>query len=203
MNREAERRRARLPSADGERPQREGAELRRAVHQVLEVRRRERLRVRAGKQLRRHAPAGAGRRLEADVDGTLLETASPHQRGRHVDVCVRGVDRQVRAVRAIAEDAITDANVRRVLGNDPLMRCRVRHAQGGARRVRDADVEHVLRELMKRVASRRRAAHVQLERCRRQVGERELDLHPAMLGFREAQSIGNRRLSKRACGDRQ
>ena len=45
-----------------------------------------------------------GRLLERDARRPVLEPARPHQRRRHVDVGVRGVDAQVGAVHAIAED---------------------------------------------------------------------------------------------------
>src|SRR5688500_6671034 len=64
MQRDAEDGRA-AAVGDGKRAHRERAELRGAVHQVLEVRRGKRLRVRSWKQLRGHTPARALWLLEA------------------------------------------------------------------------------------------------------------------------------------------
>ena len=99
---------------------REGAELGWAVHQVLKVRCRERERVRSRHQLRGHAPPRACGRIEADGHRTRIEAARPHESGRHVDVRVRAVDREVRAVDAIAEDAIAHAHRAGVTADIPL-----------------------------------------------------------------------------------
>src|SRR5262249_46852489 len=50
-------------------------------------------------------------------------------------------------------------------------------------------VVDVLGEIVQRVAAGRGSAHAQLERVGWQLGERGLDLHPAMLRFREAKAV--------------
>ena len=104
-------------------PDRLRAELGRAVHQVLEVRRGERP---AG----RRSGTAASRRFQSEPSGgsnvtrtrTPFEAARPHQRRRHVHVRVRGVDAEVRAVDVVAEDLVDDAHGAVVLGDVPLVR---------------------------------------------------------------------------------
>src|SRR5580765_5948373 len=52
-------------------------------------------------------------------------------------------------------------------------------------------VVDVLREVVQRVAPRRRHAHAQLERRRVELGERGVDLQPVMLWFRNRHAIGD------------
>ena len=75
------------------------------------------------------------------------------------------------------------------------------HAQGDACRIGHMDIEHILCEFMYGISSRRRPAHMQLEGGCREVAERGFDLHPVVFWFREAQSIGDRRLREGGTGD--
>ena len=173
------------PRADRELADHDGPELCRTVHQVLQVRRGQLERVgdRSPRvvrrpvpvyvELRRHLPMFTGRLLERDDRGSILEAVRPHQRRRHIDVRVVGVDRQIRAVDAIA--------VHLVLHGDERV-----------------DVVHVLREVVQRIAARRRPAHSQLERRLRQLRERRFDLHPPMFRLGERQHVvhGRRRVKR-------
>ncbi len=59
-------------------------------------------------------------------------------------------------------------------------------------------VEHVLRELVHRVAARRRAAHPRLERPAGHVRKRHLDLRVVMFGCGERDAVRHRRLRESA-----
>ena len=154
-------------SRHGKHLESELAHLAGTVHQIRKIGRGERLLVGAGEQLRRHAPRGSGRALEADGRAPLLEAAYPHQRCRHVDVGVVGIDAQIRAVRSVAEHAIVDADGVRVRCDVPTIGIGAGHRQRAAALVGDPDIQHVLRELVKRVSPRRRSAHAQVHRDRR------------------------------------
>jgi hypothetical protein len=60
--------------------------------------------------------------------------------------------------------------------------------------VGDADIEHVLRKLMERIAAWRGSAHSQFEWTGRDGREHRLDLHQMVSGFREGETVRNRRL---------
>ena len=115
------------------------SELDRAVDQVLQVGRRERARIGRRMKLRRDLPRGRG--LERDAHRTILESARPHQRRGNIDVRVRGVDRQIRAVELIAEDLVADAHRAVVRRHVPLRRIR---ALGGKRHARAVVYLHVV-----------------------------------------------------------
>ena len=183
-----------------ERPQTERADLCRTVHEVLQVWRGVGKRIGTREELGPDLPARPWRRCEAHRRGPQLETAGPHQSCRHVDVRVGAVDTEVGAVDPIAENPVGDAHRPMVLCHVPLMRVRPRHRQRRACGVGHTDVEHVLGELVQRVASRRRAAHTQFERSRRHFVEAYLDVHQSMLSLGERQPILDRRL--RASGGR-
>ena len=194
MRRDTEHRRAVL-IGHGERAQRELAELGRAVHQVLEIGR--------GERIRRPGPAcscvatlqrRSGRPLEAHRHRSTLHPARPHQRRRHVDVRMRAVDREVGAVDAVAEDAVLHPHGARVAGDVPLVRVGPRDGERLPRFVGDPHVEDVLRELVDRVAPWRRTAHAHLQRSRRHIGERDVHLHQVVFALREREPIRHRRL---------
>ncbi len=174
-----------LPIVDRELAQHEVAEVGRAVHQVVDVRRGEDQRIGRRKQLRGDAPLLARRLHERHARGTLEPAARKHHRGGNVDVRVHVVDAEVGAVGAIAEHFVGEDDGAVVAGDVPLMRIGTRRGDRLALAVGDRHVEHVLGKLVKRVAARRGARHPQLQRAGRHVREARLDLHPAMLRRRK------------------
>ena len=174
------------------------AELDRAVHQVMEVRRGERQRIvvsdRAGSTTRHLRPGGCSKRTRA---GRLSNPrAHISVAGMFRCACVAST-LEIGAVDAIAKDAVGDDDRAVVTGHVPLVQIGTRGRERRALAVAHRDVEHVLRELVQRIASRRRAAHADLQRPGRNLGEGHLDLHPAMLGRRKRQAIIDRRLRER------
>ena len=97
------------------------ADLGRAVHQVVQVGRGEDQRVVGREELRGDVPRLAGRRHELHPGGARSRAPRPHQRRRHVQVAVRGVDAEVGAVDAIAEHAVADHHRAVVAGHVPLV----------------------------------------------------------------------------------
>ena len=179
-------------AADGELADAARPELRRAVHQVLQVRRGELERRRAQVQLGRDLPAHPGRLLKGDGDRTIVETVCPHDRRRHVDVRVRGVHREIGPVHAIAEHLVLHCDAAAVSGHVPAVGIRPGGRQFAAVGGEGVHVVDVLREVMQRVTPRRRPAHAQLQRAAAELGERRLDLHPAMLRFGERERVADR-----------
>ena len=182
--RDAEGRRrsaALLPIVDRELTQHEVAEVGRAVHQVVDVRRGEDQRIGGRKQLRGDAPFLSWRLHERHARRPLEPAAREHQRGGNVDVRVHVVDAEIGAVGAIAEDLVGDDDGAVVAGDVPLMRIGTRRGDRLALAVGDRHVEDVLRELVERVTAGRGARHPQLQRAGRHVRESRFDLHPAML----------------------
>ena len=193
MEREAEGARA-----DGELPHRDRTEFRGAVHQVLQVRRGEldaigARRGAAGVQLRGDLPVHAGGLFERKRDRTIVEAARPHERRRHVDVRVRLVDGEVRAVDAIAEHFVLHRHRGAMVRHAPAVRVGSHRRQLAPAVVSDVHVVDVFREIVERVAPGRRAAHAQLERAGAELGEGRLHLHPAVLRFGKRQAIPDRR----------
>jgi len=139
--------------------------------------------------------------FEPHRHGAAFEPSRPHQRRRHIDVGVRAVDREVGAVHTITEDFVADAHGPLVSRDVPFVRVRAGERERRARRIGRVDVVDVLGELVQRIPARRRSAHPDLEGPRRHVGERDLDLHPVMLGLWKRQPIGDRRLGKRRRGE--
>ena len=129
----------------------ERTELRRTVHEVLQVGRREGERRVAGEELCTNAPVGARRRLEAKRRGPHFKAARPHQCGRHVDVRMGAVDPEVGAVHAVAEDAVGHSHGTGMACDSPLVWTRLGCRQRHPGFVGDAHVEHVLDELVQRV----------------------------------------------------
>ena len=146
-------------------------------------------------QLRGHRPSAPGdariRRRQRERHRAIVEPARPHDRGRHVHVHVRGVDRQVRAVDAIAEHLVAHRHAAPVFADGPAGRIGPRDRQLAAVGPRGVHVVHVLREIVQRIAARRRYAHAQLERRVAELGEHGLDLHPVMLWLGNADAIGD------------
>ena len=108
---------------------------------------------------------------------------------------VRFVDGEIRAVDAIAVHLVAHCHAAAVSRDIPSVRVgprRLYPATVGADR---ADVVHVLREIMKRIAAGRRSAHPQLERARFEIRKRRLDLHPPMLGLGKREAVANRRIA--------
>ena len=144
-------------------------------------------------QLRRDLPAHAGGLLEADGHRPIVEPVRPHDRRRHVDVRVRGVDGEVGAIHAVAEHLVLHGDAAAVSRHVPPVRVRPCRRQLAAVGREGVDVVHVLGEVVERVASRRRAAHPQLERPVADVRKRRLDLHPAVLRLGERERVSHRR----------
>ncbi len=188
---------AKRPRSDGEPADGERAHFRRAVHQVLKVRRGERVarrnrgvaedREAFAVQLGRDEPAPVHPcgLIERHRHGPLVEATRPHNRRGHVDVRVRRVDREIRAVDAIAVHLVFHGGAAAVAARVPAVRIRSRGLDLTPVRRRDVHVVHVLGEVVQRVPARRRSAHPQLERARSEVWERRLDLHPVMLRLGE------------------
>jgi hypothetical protein len=181
-----------------ERMQGEAAQLGRTVDQVLEVGGRKRARIARRTQLGRDLPVVGC--VEGDACGSWLEPPRPHERGRNIQMRVRGVDRQVRAVDPIAEHFVANPHRSAVAADVPLRRTGACHGQRPARAVIDLDVVDVLGELVDGVPPGRGARHHHFERSRRHVGERDFDLHAVVFGFRKADAIGDRRLRQRQDG---
>jgi hypothetical protein len=91
------------PIVDGDAAERELAELRGAVHQVVDVGGREDERIVGREELRRDAPRAPRWPHKRHAGGARELAADEHHRRRHVHVRVRGVHAQVGAVRAVAE----------------------------------------------------------------------------------------------------
>ena len=87
---------------------------------------------------------------------------------------------------AIAVDLVLDGHAAGVRRYRPSGVVRPLEPQLAAVGVVRVHVVHVLREVVERVASGRRSAHPQLERRRRQLGERRVDLHPSLRTARES-----------------
>ena len=152
-------------------------------------------RIGGGMQLRRHLPVRG--RIERHADGPLLEAARPHQRRRNIDVRVSRIDAEIRAVDLIAEHLVADAHRAAVAADVPLARIRTLDRQRRAGAVVHLDVVDVPCELVNGVSAGRRPRHHDLERARRHLGERDLDLHPMMLRLGKADAIGHGRLRER------
>ena len=122
-------------------------------------------------ELRGDLPVRASGLLEGDGDRPIVLAVRPHHRRRHVDVRVGLVDGEVRAVHAIAVDLVLHRDAAAMAADVPAVRirpCRLDLARVRAERVHVVDV---LREIVQRVAARRRSAHPQLERARADVRE--------------------------------
>ena len=199
MDRDANR--LRLPSGPSglrtvKRADRLRAQLGRTVHEVLEVRGRERPAIAGRKELRRRHPVEAFGRLEGHTDRPAIEAARPQEGRRHVHVRVRRIDREVGAVDVVAVDLVDDAHGAVVAADVPPIRIGPRRLQHLALPVERAKLEDVLRVFVDRVAAGRRPAHARLERAGRHVGKRHVDLGVVMLGG-ERDAIGHWRLRRR------
>ncbi len=181
-----------LEAADGL-----GAQLGRAVHQVLQVGRRERQRIARGKQLCRRHPRRSFRRLERDAHSATVEPAGPQQRRRHVHVRVRRIDAEIRAVDVIAVNLVDDSYRAVVAGDVPLIGARPRRRQRLSLAVERLQLEDVLGVFVQRVPARRRSTHARLERPGGQVGEYHFDLRVVMFRRRKGDAVGDGRLRQR------
>ena len=177
---------------DGETPLHERAELRRAVEQILEVRRRERQRVIRRVELGRHPPVASSRWLEPDGGRSPLEPHAPHQRGRHVQVRVRDVDPEIGPIDPVAEDFVGEPDSPVVPGHIPPGHLGPHRVELVPVPVECPYLEDVLRKLVAGIAPGRCRAHTHAERLGRQAADGDLDLHPPVLRFREAQLIQHR-----------
>src|SRR5688572_6145251 len=136
---------------DGERPQRERAQLGWAVDEVVKIRGSKGPRIRGGMQLRRDFPLRGS--VERDSRLTSLQPSCPHQRRRNVQVCMRGVDRQMRSVEKITEHLIADANRTAMRRHTPLRRIRLLDTKRHAGAIIYLHVVHVSRKFMNSVTS--------------------------------------------------
>ncbi len=139
---------------------------------------------------RQRLPAGGSNRTSI---GAFVEPDRPQDGGGHVDVRVRGIHGEIGAVETVAEHPVGHFHGAAVARHRPLLRPRALQRQSAARAVAGAEVEHVLRELVQGVAARRRTAHVQPERSRGHVGERDGHVHQPVLALRKRQAIADRR----------
>ena len=117
-----------------------------------------------------------------------------------------GVHAEIGAVDAIAEEAIAQAHGAAVSARVPLVEVRLLERDRRPGGVLGAHVEHVLGELVQRIAARRRAAHADLERVGRDADEGHLDVHQVLDVIGERQPVFDRRLREgrdRADGDRE
>ena len=104
------------------------------------------------------------------------------------------VDAGIGAVDAIGEHAIADADRAAMVLDPPDVQARPRRRQRPAGAVGNLHIEDVLRELVQRVAARRAAAHVDLDRIRGDVAEHDLDVHQVPYVVGEGQSVLDGRL---------
>ena len=137
--------------AHAELAQGDRTELDRAVHEVLQVWRGQDAAV---VQLRRDLPLRTGWLFQQHADRPVFETAGPHERGGHVDVRVGCVDREIRAVDAVAEHLVPQRDVAAVPAHGPPIRIRPRRLQLAPVGGEGVHVVDVLREIMERVAAR-------------------------------------------------
>ena len=149
-------------------------------------------------------PAGCS---NVTVDRPIVEAVRPHDRRRHVDVRVRRVDGEIRAVDAIAEHLVLHGHAAAVTGDVPAVRIRPASSAARGRRRR--------RRARRRRSSRNRAANsgpatsgsCAARACRLpSSGNERFDLHPAMLRLGKRQAIADRRRGvKRAsrCDEKQ
>ena len=112
--------------------------------------------------------------------------------GGNIQVRVRRVDREMRSVEVIAEHLVADAHRAAMRRHIPLRRIRTLDAERPAGAVVDLHVVHIPRKFVDGVAPGRCARHHHLERARRHVGKRHLDLHPMMLRFGKTDVIRDR-----------
>ncbi len=183
---------------DGELAHHDGSEFHGRVHQVLEVGRRELERRRPGMQLGGDAPVFVSRRrLEPQRGRPVVEPPGPHHRRRHVDVGMCRIDRQVGAIQRVAEHLVSNRRGAVMAGHHPAMRIRPCDRQRAAIAGARLDVVDVLREVVQRIAARRRAAHSELEGCVREAGVVDLDLHPPVLRLRKREPVADAGLRPR------
>src|SRR5690606_6024002 len=149
----------------------EVAQLDRAVEEVVEVRRGERVWRIARDELRGDLPVRALGRVELDGDRPVLEAARPDEGGRDVQVRVRRVDPAVGAVGAVGEEGVGEAHGAVVPGDDPAVWVGLGDLERTAAGVRGLDGVDVLRELVDRVAAGGGPAHTDLEGAGGEVGE--------------------------------
>ena len=204
MQRDANRLRAMHPIVDGEGAPDKAAELDGTVHQVVQVRGRERQGIVGGKQLRGHLPGAPRGTLEPHARRAHERPAHEHEGRRCIDVRVARIDAEVRAVRAIAKHLVAHDHCAVVAGDIPLVQAGTARRQQAALAIGHLHVEHVLRELVERIAAGRHAAHPDFGRPCGQAGEAGLDLHPALLDGGKLHAVlegrGHRRL--RPCSGR-
>ena len=90
-----------------------------------------------------------------------------------------------------------------VRGHRPAVRIGARRRQLAAAWIEDVDVVDVLREVVQRVAARRRSAHPQLERRLIEIVEIDLHLHPAVLRLGKREAVLDRFGGKGGVGSEQ
>ena len=178
--------RAHLPLADVE-----PAEVRRRVHEVLQVRRAEGVRIGRRFELRGDAP-GAVRRDEGRVDRSVGERRCVGERGRDVEVCACSVDAGVGAVGAIGEQRVCEAHRAAVAADPPHVGTHALDAQRPAIGVRRAHRIDVLGEIVRSVAARRAAGHPHFQRTGRHRAEGQRDFRLALHGVGKRDVCGGR-----------
>ena len=89
-----------------------------------------------------------------DAHGAAIQASRPHQCRRHVQVRVRGIDREIRAVDVVAVEFVDDPDSPVVTSDIPLVRVRPRHRERLALAIEGLQLEHVLRVFVQRIPSR-------------------------------------------------
>ena len=90
---------------------------------------------------------------------------------------VSAIDREVRAVDAIAKDPVIYPHRSGVPSDIPLMRIWPRDRQGYTSCIRYANIEDILREFVQRVAPWRGPAHPKFQRSRRNIPKTDRHIH--------------------------
>ena len=156
---------------EGEGAGRERGDLRRTVHQVLQVRGGEGQRHRARKELCRHTPGRTRWGIERHTDGPAIQALRPHEGRGHVDVGMARVHGEVRAVQTVTPHAIADVDGGRVFRHCPALRVRTTHDEGTSITSGGLQMSDAADEVVQRVSARGGPAHAQFQGRRRKVVE--------------------------------
>ncbi|PAV92878.1 hypothetical protein WR25_21319 [Diploscapter pachys] len=184
----------RLAGRVGHRPlaQRKGAELGRAVHEILKVRRPIRpLRFARG-QLRRDAPFGV-EGVEAHADRLGVIAGRPQEGRRHVEMRVGSIDLRVGSVTPVAEQRVGDDHGAVMARHRPAIRISPRQRERPPVPILRRHRIDVLREFVDRISPRRRTRHLHAQRPRRHAAERRGHLRLVMHRIGKGHVIRHRR----------
>ncbi len=168
------------------------AEVRRRIHEVLQVRRGEGRRVAGGEELGGNRPLGIGG-VERHADRARLHPARPGEGCRDVEVRHAAIDPGIRAVATISKQRVRHVHGPVVSRHRPPVGIGARDGEDLSLGVGRLERVDVLRELVQRVAPRGRAAHAHLEGTGRHAGERRGDLGLVVRGVGKGYLVGDRR----------